>query len=154
VFRRARLSLVVRALALLLVAAQVGCGSPAATPPVEGVSSLSYSPKPLHNDLRSFEVRFTTRGPAQEGLEYYAGIVIDSLAGERGCSFLEVAPPEGSRQHVEGAPGRTYTVVMRADAGGRFCAGRATLAVGTARPSDGRGGRQYRKVTFRILRRR
>lgn len=129
-------------------------GSRAERAQVEGVSAVTYAPHPLYNDQRSLKVRFTTRGRARPGLEYYAGIVIHPGRGERTCSFLEASPSPESHRYIDGSPGKTYTVVLRASAPAhRFCAGRGTIAVGTARPSDGTGGREYRTLAIRVLRR-
>jgi hypothetical protein len=59
-------------------------------------------------------------------------------------------------QHISGVAGKTYTVWLRAarPLGGRFCAGPATLEVGTApRGHAGDRRRSLRRIPLTIVRR-
>lgn len=119
-----------------------------------GVSSLSYAPKPFYDDLSRMRVRFTTTGRTKKG-SYYSVILLISgpdAGPSAGCLNLGVSddPATAVRpQRILGAPGRTYTVWLKATGGlsaePYFCHGRAELTV-SAGKSD------LRTLKFRILR--
>jgi hypothetical protein len=130
----------------------------------EGVSSLSYAPKPVYDDLRRMRVRFTTTGRAGPGREYLVSLFIegpDAAAGMRASTcdnYIDSYFPGNStvKGHILGAPGHTYTVWLIASQGwgGYFCHGRAELAIYTnsIRHPSLKRIRTWRTAKFRILR--
>lgn len=124
--------------------------------PVEGVSSLSYSPKPFYNDLSYMKVRLTTVGRAALGREYVVTLISGGKhAGECASAAVSDEPRlGGSRKRITGSAGGTYTVWLRAIEldGGFFCAGPAYLIIDTEQINSTKGARVLRKLTFRILR--
>jgi hypothetical protein len=119
-----------------------------------GVSSLSYAPKPFYDDLSRMRVRFTTTGRAKPGTDYSVVLLIDGpdAGPDASCQNLAVsfdAATAVNPRRIVGAPGKTYTVWLKATGGYSaepyFCHGRASLTV-TA------GKRDLRTIKFRILR--
>ena len=129
----------------------------------EGVSSLSYAPKPFYDDLSRMRVRFTTTGRAGPGRHYIVSLLIvgpDAFGGaSNGCAYLASSKglPRGVRPvRILGAPGRTYVVWLHAGAGigstGYFCHGRANLRVRTnsiRNPSQAKL-REFLGLDFRV----
>lgn len=135
-----------------LVSGSTALSSTAVAP--EGVSSVSYSPKPLYNDLSYIRVRFTTTGRARPGWGY--GVDLETKGPAGGCAYVAASNTPllgGSRRVITGAPGTTYTVTLWAEVGGGFwCAGPAELWVGTRTLKHPGYMTIYRKVWFRIFR--
>ncbi len=140
------------------VLALVGCGD--AGEPHEGVSELSYAPKPFYDDLDRMHVSFTTTGPARPGFEYE---VILSMKGpevdvlECGAFAFSDNPKSAvRRQTIVGEKGHTYTVTFKpsliSDAD-YFCHGRATLAVVSVaiRNPSRKTSRKMKTPSFRVL---
>lgn len=128
---------------------------------VGGVFVVTYAPVPVSNVLSQLRVRFTTTGRAQPGWEYYVLLSVQrSKAKKQRCAPMAASwvPSMVRRvQHISGVAGRTYTVWLRAarPQGGRFCAGKATLEVGTApRGHAGDRRRSLRRIPLTIVRRR
>ena len=110
-------------------------GSPAIVSTVakEGVSSLSYAPKPFYDDLSRMRVRLKTTGRARRGYHYVVLLTIrgpDALnhpTGDPGCAYGAGSTVKGSyvpHDRVLGAPGKTYTIWLKAyeDLGGELLA--------------------------------
>lgn len=124
----------------------------------EGVSSLTYAPKPFYDNLSRMKVRFATTARARPGFEYVVTLLVSgpstgswfqcdetAVSGEPGTSL----PPSA----IHGAPGRTYVVWLLAGRkdGGHFCRGRASLSVVSASASRPSSNRRLRTLAFRIL---
>lgn len=119
-----------------------------------GVSSLSYAPKPFYDDLSRMRVRFTTTGRAKPGTYYYVDLLINGPDAGPDASCLNLAVSDQAYtavnpHRIPGAPGKTYTVWLKATGGlssePYFCHGRAELSVSA-------GKRDLRTLKFRILR--
>jgi hypothetical protein len=131
----------------------------------EGVSSLSYAPKPFYDDLSGMRVRFTTTGRARPGWQYVVSLIIlgPDAQPENRCTSVLISslPTDVIRpfHRVLGGTGKTNTVVFRADTfaplSNYFCHGRATVRVYTAaihKPKKGpSSSRAMRSLSFRIL---
>jgi hypothetical protein len=116
------LAVAATALVLAMLAASTQSAVSGAT--TEGVSSLSYAPKPFYDDLSRMRVRFTTTGRAGPGREYD---VILFILGPEALGSCDYSAPCCSSTawsklrsdtlrpvRVLGQPGRTYTVWLRA----------------------------------------
>ena len=132
---RARVLLAVAAALLSAAAPSVGSLARSAVS-AEGVSSLSYAPKPFYDDLSRMRVRFMTNGHARPGLEYRVVLLISGPdTSSLNCQSLAFSTLSdsvvGPVQRILGAPGKTYTVSLRAAGPLRkyFCHGRAELSV-------------------------
>jgi hypothetical protein len=148
---------------LLFVAGSVGGSvrSAIASASAEGVSSLTYAPKPFYSHRGRLLVRFTTTGRAAPGREYVVVLLVDAPTWPRslnGCGLYAFS--WDSQQRVVGAPGTTYIVVLKADptlggpGAGYFCPGPARLFVETnsIRNPSRKNARVLRKVTLRVFR--
>jgi hypothetical protein len=119
----------------------------------EGVSTLSYAPKPLTADLSRMRVRFTTTGRARPGY-YYDVYLFINPRDDRGCVSLGVSDRTGT-DRILGAPDHTYTVSLSGvkRPPGDFCDGRAEVTVVSRSidPSSKRT-RILRAISLRVLR--
>src|SRR5262245_47932928 len=125
-----------------------------------GVFVVLYEPQEPTSRASQLRVKFSTTGRAQSGWEYYAYLLMRERK-PRGdtkprCAWKAASwnPSMVKRvQHIRGAPGPTYTVVLRAAKmfGGHFCAGPAVLEVGTG-PTGHLGSRRLplHQLTLRI----
>ena len=97
----------------------------------EGVSALTYGPKPFTDALSRMRVRFTTTGPARPGYYYDVYVFVDRLDGEGGCLTLGVSNATGAERRMIGASDHVYTVWLTGiKASSRtFCPGKAELTV-------------------------
>ena len=64
-------------LATALTLLVAGCGAGDSEAGEEGVSNISYSPKPFCDDLDRLKISVTTTGAAREGFQYIVGLGID-----------------------------------------------------------------------------
>lgn len=105
-----------------------------------GVFLVFYEPAKPTSKASKLRVKFSTTGRAQSGWEYYAYLLMQDRKpkgdAKARCAWKAASwnpSMVGRVQHIRGAPGPTYTVVLRAAKalGGHFCAGSAVLEVGT-----------------------
>ena len=119
----------------------------------EGISSLTYAPKPFVDTSSRMRVEFTTTGRARPGHYYDVYVFIDAPDDARNCVRLGVPSAAGIARRIVGGPGESYTVWLagvraRAD----FCRGKAELAV-ISRPISRTSTqvRVLRAISFRVL---
>jgi hypothetical protein len=120
----------------------------------EGISSLTYAPKPFVDTSSRMRVDFTTTGRARPGHYYDVYVFIDAPDDARNCVSLGVPSGAGIARRIVGGPGESYTVWL---AGVRarpadFCHGKAELAV-ISRPISRTSTRVrvLRAISFRVL---
>jgi len=156
-----RLAAVLPALALVLVATTATSELKDARTAREGVSSLSFAPKPFHDNLPRMKVSLTTAARARRGFEYVVVLLVTGpeTGSMFNCDNTVASTAPGSavpHQHILGAPGRTYTLWLLAErgSGGHFCHGKATLTVSSVsmRGPLSKDSHILRTVSFRILR--
>lgn len=119
----------------------------------EGVSTLSYTPKPFTAGLSRMSVRFTTTGRARPGYYYDVYLFIDAR-DDRGCVSLGVSDRADS-DRILGAPNQTYTVLLMGikRPPGPFCHGHAEVTVvSTSITPSSKRTRVLRTISFRVLR--
>lgn len=140
----------------------VACGSPSraarsegAELSAEGVSSLSYAPKPFTDTLSRMRVDFTTTGPARPGHFYDVYVFVKRPDDEGGCVSLGVSNGTRNARRILGGTNQSHRVWL---AGIRasptdFCSGKAELTV-ISRPirHASKDVRVLRTISFRILR--
>lgn len=124
----------------------------------EGVTSLTYAPKPFYDDLPRMRIRFTTTGRARPGSEYVVVLFISgaNTGSMFDCDDTVISTVPGSaipQRRILGAPGRRYGVWLLADRafGRHFCLGRARLSVSSTSLSRPSSNRDLRTIRFRVL---
>jgi hypothetical protein len=146
------------AAATVFVGSATSSPSEAVAPSPGGVFVVTYAPQPLTSALSQIRVRFTTTGQARLGWEYYVYLALKPRPKKTRCAHTAASwNPATARhvQHISGAPGKTYTVWLRAakSLGGHFCPGRGILEIGTGPPGhEASRRRPLRLVPVTILR--
>lgn len=120
----------------------------------EGISSLSYAPKPFLDTSSRMRVDFTTTGRARPGHYYDVYVFIDASADASNCVSLGVTSGSGIARRIVGSPGQSYTVWLAGlkDPRADFCPGKAELSV-ISRPISRTSTkvRVLRTISFRVL---
>ena len=145
----------------VLVAAILASGPPSdagrserAETSAEGVSSLSYAPKPFVDTSSHMRVDFTTTGRARPRHYYDVYVFIDEPGDARNCVTLGVPSGSGIARRIVGGPGESYTVWLSGikAPSADFCPGKAELSV-ISRPISRTSTkvRVLRTISFRVL---